>query len=576
MSVNDSLTVERKPRTFLPEQIEMNTWEDVKPYFEDLSHRELNSVEDLVQWLHDRSELESFVSENAGWRFIQQTRNTQDKDIENAYLTFIQDIQPQLAPLEFELNKKLVNCPYLQQLDKEQYKNYIRHVENEIALYREKNVPLQSEIKADAKKYANISSQWTVEVDGQEFTVPQASVYLSEPDRSKREEVFFKIKKRQLEDAKTLDELYSNLVQKRHQVAKNADFDNFRDYKFRELGRFDYSVEDVLKFHDSIRDEMVPLLQESHEQRKQKMGVDSLRPWDLKADVYGRPRLKPFKDGNELIDLTIECFSNLHPDLGHYLKIMKQMGHLDLESRKSKAPGGYNYPLAEIGIPFIFMNAKGEVDDLITMVHEGGHAIHSFFTRDMDVNFFRNTPSEVAELASMSMELMSMDHWDVFFDNEEDLLRAKKQKLENLSGILPWIATISKFQHWVYTHPEHTLEERDNAWLDISGQFSSDVVDWSGMEEFSKKLWHRQIHLFQVPFYYIEYGMAQLGAIAVWKNFRQNREQGLNDYISALKLGYTKTIPEIYETAGIRFDFSASYIRELANFVKEEIGKLEG
>ncbi len=576
MAANDSLTVQRKQRTFLPEKIEMNTWEDIKPYFENLANRELNSVEDLVQWLHDRSELESFVGENAGWRFIQHTQNTQDKEIENAYLQFIQDIQPQLAPYEYELNKKLVNSPYLNQLDQEQYKNYIRHVKNEIELYREENVKLQSDIKAESQKFANISSQWSVEIDGEEFTLPQATVYLSEPDRSKREEVYFKIKNRQLQDAPALDELYSNLVQKRDQVAKNADFPNYRDYKFQELGRFDYTVDDVLKFHDSIRDEMMPLVNESHRARKEKLGVDSLRPYDLKVDPEGKPPLKPFKNGDELIDKTIECFSNLHPDLGHYLKIMKQMGHLDLESRKAKAPGGYNYPLAEVGIPFIFMNAKGELDDLITMVHEGGHAIHSFLTRDMDLNFFRNTPSEVAELASMAMELISMDQWDVFFDNEEDLLRAKKQKLENLTAILPWIATISKFQHWAYTNPNHSIEERDNAWLAIRDQFDSDVVDWSGMEEFRKKLWQRQLHLFELPFYYIEYGMAQLGAIAVWKNYREDPRKGLNNYLNALKLGYTKTIPEIYETAGIQFDFSASYIRELVSFVKDEIGKLEG
>jgi len=576
MASLDFLTIERKQRTFLPEEIEMNTWEDIKPYFDDLLNRDINSVDDLVRWLHDRSELESFIGENAGWRLIKHTQNTQDKDIENAYLYFVQEIEPKLATYEHELNKTFINSPYLDQLDQEQYKNYIRHTRNQIQLYRDENVELQSEISTEAKKYMSITSQWAVEVDGQEYTVPQASVFLSQPDRNKREEVYFKIKNRQLQDARSLDDLYTELVQKRHQVAKNADFDNYRDYKFRELGRFDYTVDDVLTFHDSIRDEMVPLVEESHRIRKQKMGLDTLHPYDLRVDPDGKPPLKPFANGEDLIDKTISCFTKLHPDLGHYLKIMKQMGHLDLESRKGKAPGGYNYPLAEIGIPFIFMNAKGELDDLITMVHEGGHAIHSFLTRDKDVNFFRNTPSEVAELASMAMELISMDHWDVFFDKEEDLLRAKKQKLENLTGILPWIATISKFQHWVYTHPEHTAEERDQAWLEISGELSSDEVNWTGMGEFRKKLWHRQLHLFEVPFYYIEYGMAQLGAIAVWKNYRANPEQALSDYLSALKLGYTKTIPEIYETAGIRFDFSAAYIRELASFVKDEIGKLEG
>ena len=251
------------------------------------------------------------------------------------------------------------------------------------------------------------------------------------------------------------------------------------------------------------------------------------------------------------------------------------MGHLDLESRKGKAPGGYNYPLAEIGVPFIFMNATSTLRDMITILHEGGHAIHSFVTRDLELGHFKSTPSEVAELASMSMELISMEHWDVYFDRPEDLKRAKKEHLEQILETLPWVATIDKFQHWIYQHPSHSLEDRKREWNAIFDQFSDSITVWDGLEHARDYLWQKQLHLFEVPFYYIEYGMAQLGAVAVWKNFKQDPVSGLNSYLDALKLGYKRSIPEIYKAANIKFDFSQEYIRELMNFVREELASLD-
>lgn len=250
------------------------------------------------------------------------------------------------------------------------------------------------------------------------------------------------------------------------------------------------------------------------------------------------------------------------------------MGHFDLESRKGKAPGGYNYPLAEIGVPFIFMNATSNLRDLVTLLHEGGHAVHSFLTRDLELNDFKNTPSEVAELASMSMELISMDHWDIFFKTEDELKRAKREHLKQIIETLPWVATIDKFQHWIYENPGHSLEERTTAWLKIYGDFSDNVTDWTGLEHFKEIIWQKQLHLFEVPFYYIEYGMAQLGAIAVWKNFKEDKNKGLEGYQNALKLGYTKSIPEVYQAAGIKFDFSKAYIKELMTFLRNELEML--
>jgi oligoendopeptidase F len=369
--------------------------------------------------------------------------------------------------------------------------------------------------------------------------------------------------------------LFTKLIALRHQVAVNADFATFRDYMFKALGRFDYTPQDCFDFHSSIQSEVVPILNQLTAERKAALKVDSLKPWDKAVDPEGRDALKAFNDGNDLTDKTIECFHQIDPYLGQCLSIMKAMGHLDLESRKGKAPGGYNYPLAEIGVPFIFMNATSTLRDMVTIMHEGGHAIHNFLTRDLELNDFKSTPSEVAELASMSMELISMDQWDIFFTNEEDLKRAKREHLEDLIETLPWVATIDKYQHWIYEHPHHSEQDRMEAWNKIADEFSDSITDWTGLQDAKDYLWQKQLHLYEVPFYYIEYGMAQLGAIAVWRNYREDKAKGLEGYLNALKLGYVKSIPEIYGAANIKFDFSKEYIKELIAFVRSELDKIQ-
>jgi oligoendopeptidase F len=292
------------------------------------------------------------------------------------------------------------------------------------------------------------------------------------------------------------------------------------------------------------------------------------------VSTTGKPALKPFQNGNELIDKSIACFNKIDASLGEKLSIMKANQLFDVESRMGKAPGGYNYPLAETGAPFIFMNSANSFRDLTTMVHEGGHAIHTFLTANLELNDFKHCPSEVAELASMSMELISMDQWSVYFDKEEDLLRAKKEQLIDVLKTLPWVAVIDQFQHWIYTNPDHNAADREEAFKQIYQRFGAGFANWESYEKQFGNVWQKQLHLFEVPFYYIEYAIAQLGAIAVWKNYKENPQKGLQQYLDALALGYTKPMNEIYETAGIKFDFSATYINELAGFVKEELEKL--
>ena len=564
---------EKKARHFLPESVNLDSWADIEPFYRDLKSRKINSGNDLKKWLDDTSELSAAIQEHAGWLYIRMTCDTRDKNATDAYVFFVNEIQPNIAPFDDALNKILMDSAFKKELDP-RYAIYLRQVENEIKTFREENIPLLADLSVKEQKYGEIAGAMTVDENGKTLTLQQAANFLKDPLRQKREEVYHKIKNRRLLDRKQLDELFSELIRVRHQVAVNAGFSNFRDYEFIELDRFDYTPADCFLFHDSILKTAVPVLNELTKQRKNELKLSDLKPWDLEADTSGKPDMKPFSKGEELMDKTIQCFTAIHPYFGEVMETLKVMKYVDLDSRIGKAPGGYNYPLYEIGVPFIFMNASGSLKDVITIVHEGGHAIHSMVTRDLDFVGFKEVPSEIAELASMSMELISMEHWHFFFPDEDELRRAKREQLENVIEALPWIAAIDKFQHWLYEHHQHTVEERTTAWSSIYRSFSSSVVDWKGEEDALEAMWQKQLHLFEVPFYYIEYAMAQLGAIAVWKNYKTNPHKAVNDYINALKLGYTTTISETYAVAGIKFDFSEKYIRELISFVKEEMNKL--
>lgn len=568
------LKIVKKNRTFVPEKLDV-VWGDLAPLFEDLKAREIHTVQELEKWMADRSELEAMLEEDAAWRYIKMTCNTSDETLLKNFQYFATEIEPKIAPLNNELNKKLINSPFIHQLDKEKYFIYLRSVQKSLELFREGNIPLQTQIQIEQQKYQSITGAMSVRLDGKEYTLEQAAVFMKDLNRSKRKSAWDTITNRRLEDRDALNTLFDKLRSLRHQVSLNANYDNFRDYAFQVMGRFDYTPEDCFKFHDAIERNIVPILKENASKRKNSLDVETLKPWDMDVDPDKLPPLRPFHGGNELIEKTKVCFTKIHPYIGERIEIMEANGLFDVESRKGKAPGGYNYPLSESGAPFIFMNSANTFRDLTTMVHEGGHALHTFISSHLELNDFKHLPSEVAELASMSMELISMSYWDVFFDNDEDLKRAKREQLIDVLKTLPWVATIDRFQHWIYTNPEHTVEEREQEWISIFNRFGHHFADWTGLDDARKNLWQKQLHLFEVPFYYIEYGMAQLGAIAIWKQYLENPEQGLDRYMNALKLGYTKTIPEIYRAAGIQFNFDEMYVKELANFINEQLIKLQ-
>ncbi len=569
-----SADIQKLDRHFLPKDFIVTNWENLEPYFKNLLDREINNKTELEKWLKDISELEAIVSEDACWRQIKMTCDTTDKSLEEAFTYFCMEIQPKLQPYADALNKKLINSPITKELDQQKFFTYLRNVKKNIALFREENIPLQSELSVMQQQFGVIAGKMTVEVNGVEYTLQQAAKFLENNDRKLREEVYKKMNERRLQDKEALDNLFNELIKKRNAIALNAGFKNYRDYRFEELGRFDYTKEDCFQFHEAVKQHILPLVNKIYQNKKQKLQLDVLKPWDTEAEPEGTQPLKPFTTGKELYEKSVECFKQLHPFFADCLKKMNELKHFDLESRKGKAPGGYNCPLLESGAPFIFMNAAGQMSDVTTMVHEGGHAIHSFLSHQLELSAFKEYPTEIAEVASMAMELFSMNYWNVFFDNAEDLKRAKEHQLERVITIFPWIALIDKFQHWIYKNPNHTTTERTNKWLEYLQEFSSDEIDFSGLENYRSIAWQKQLHLFEVPFYYIEYGIAQLGAIGLWMQHKQNPQQALNNYINALSLGGTKTLPELYKAAGLQFNFSPEYIKTLSAFVSNEMEKL--
>jgi oligoendopeptidase F len=568
------MIIEKNKRQFLNEDLSIQSWEDLKSYFDDLLARDIDSKEKFERWLNDRSELDAVLEEDLAWRYIRMSIETNNEELASSYTFFVTKIQPELAPLDDALNRKFMDSPYRHDYSDSAHQIYFRSIETQVNLFQEKNVSIEAELNELAQKYGAISAAQSIDYLGETMTMQKASQLLKEQDEVVRQTAFDKMMERRRVDTDSLDDLYTQLVTKRHALALNAGFDNFRDYKFQALGRFDYSKEDCFAFHHAIKTHIVPLVKDIQAKKLALTGDAKFKPWNTEVDPEGKAPLKPFETGKEMLDGCVQMLGNLNPYFADCLKTMEEMGHLDLDSKAGKAPGGYNYPLYEIGVPFIFMNAVGAQRDLVTMVHEAGHAVHSFLSRDLSLTGFKNLPSEVAELASMSMELLSMKEWGHFYANADELHRAKREQLEGVLKVLPWIAQIDAFQHWVYEHPTHTVAERHAHWSSLSKDFGTGLTDWTGYEDQIATSWQRQLHLFEVPFYYIEYGIAQLGALGVWMNSLTDFESGLTAYQEALKLGYTKSIPEIYETANVPFDFSSERLKSLAAFIQDELKKL--
>jgi oligoendopeptidase F len=564
----------KSERNFVPNDLDTNSWAALEPFFIQLENKSIQTLPELQQWLKDWSELETVVSENARWLYVHTTLDTANVDARNALINMYQHIQPQLSTWDNKLAKKFVASPAIDGLDKNLFHTTIRKIKKGLELFREENVALNSQQVMLQSKFGEITGAQSIQYNGQEITLQQAGVYQRSSNRAQREEVFKLVNNRLQQDSESLDTLLTELIALRHKIATNAGYNNFIEYRFDELGRFDYTPEDCLRFHEAAKDVIVPLMAAMNEEKRQKLGLDVMRPWDMNAEPGGEAPLSPSTSGEDLLEKTIACFRELDPYFAERIEIMREMKYLDLESRLNKSPGGYNMTMPEIGVPFIFMNSANSEHDLITMVHEGGHAIHTFLSHPLELYAFKEITSEIAEVASMSMELMTMDYWHIFYNKPEELKRAKKNHLQYILGILSRTCMGDSFQFWLYSNPNHTVEQRRQKWAELNKQFTGSNADWNGYENVLATGYQRILHFYEVPFYYIEYAFAELGAIAVWKNFKNNPKQAVEDYKKALSLGFTAPIPVFYETAGAKFDFSKEYVAELAQFVQEELKKL--
>lgn len=561
------------PRRFVPKDADMGEWAQLEPLFQQLLSRPINSLDEFERWLFDCSELGAAVAEERTRRYVAMTTQTDDPKREQAYNHFIQEIDPKTKPMWHALDVAYMANPFRKQLRMDRYGVMDRIVETNVALFRPENVPLETDEAMLSKEYQKITGAMTVSFRGKELTLQQAAKYLDETDRAVRQEVWELVARRRLQDREANEELYDKMVVLRDRIGKNAGFENYRDYVFKRRRRFDYTPQDCFQFHDGVEQALLPLVRRIYDDRRKKLGIPGVRPWDTQVDPLNRPPLRPFESADQLITGCEEIFRRVDPALGEQFKFMREEKLLDLESRKGKAPGGYQSTLHERRWPFIFMNAVGRDDDVRTLLHEGGHAFHQLASREDPLIHYRTTPYEFAEVASMSMELLAAPYLGVFYKDESEFTRSYRNTLEDATLIFPWIATIDAFQHWVYTHVGHSREERRMKWVEIYRRFQPSI-DWTGYEEPLGWLWHRQLHLFTSPFYYIEYGIAETGALQVWLQSRRDYRGAVERYWQALSLGGSRTLPRLFEAAGAQFKFDYATLKPLADAVGEELDRI--
>ncbi|SHK37869.1 M3 family oligoendopeptidase [Paramaledivibacter caminithermalis] len=564
--------ISKKKRVYFDENFKADEWSHVEKELKKIENQEIKSKEDLEGLIEKYSELTYIIEETYAWKYIKMTCNADNPQYSKEFNKFYAEVISKSQPYDFRFKKKVYESKYKSRLPEEKYGHFIKIISKDIEIFREENIPLMVKENELSNKYGEIMSQITVEFEGEEKTIIQMKKYLKDPDRKKREKAWKIISKKMLEKKEILDKLFDDLKEIRIKIAKNAGFDNYRDYMHKAKGRFDYTPEDIFRFHQSVEQVVIPFLKELNAERKEKLKVKTLRPWDTEVDIDGKV-LKPFDDVEELVDKAINILYKVKPEFGRKLEIMKNSKFLDLENRKGKAPGGYNFPLAEHGAAFIFMNSVGLNSDVRTLLHEAGHAIHSFAKADEKISQYKDVPSEIAELASMSMELLTLEYLDEYYKDEEDLRKAKRQQLEGTIQFLPWAMIVDAFQQWIYTNPNHTIEERTEYFKSLMDRFNAGI-DWSGFDSEKGSKWLTQLHIFEVPFYYIEYAIAQLGAIAIYKNYKEKGVKAIEEYENFLELGYSKSVSEVYKAAGIKFDFSAHYLKEIVDFIKEELKKI--
>ncbi len=557
------------PRQWVPDDFNPSDAAQIETLYDQLAEHNPATPDALEQFLRRWCELADAVQEDGIRRYIAMTCQTDDAQAADAYKQFVTEVAPRVKRRDNELEKLYLASPARGALPPARYAVFDREVAQRDAIFREANVALETEDELLAQEYQTLLGAMTVQFDGAERTLAQLTPVLEETDRARREAAWRAMSERRYQDRERLDAILDQMIGLRGNIAGNAGFANFRDYKFAQLQRFDYTPADCFAFHEAVERHVVPLLRRIHARRRAQLGLDALRPWDTSVDPLGRPPLRPFAAARELVDGCERIFAQVEPALAAQFATMDRQGMLDLENRKGKGPGGYQELLPESRIPFIFMNAVGTDGDVITLLHEGGHAFNAFATQDEWLSTYRHPPMEFAEVASMGMELLGAPHLEAFY-TPADASRSRVQHLESIVWVLSWIATVDAFQHWLYTAPGHTHAERNAAWASIYNRFAGEI-DWMGLETYRDTLWHRQLHIFEVPFYYIEYGIAQLGALQIWRNMRRDRAAAIAAYRRGLALGGSQPLPEIYAAADIEFKFDAATVAPLMELVAAEL-----
>ncbi len=546
-------------------------WEDIAPYFDDLAEHPLDGST-IETWLRTWSTLEELVTEAAALAMIAYSIDTSDPEKEADHLRFSTEVLPKMEERSVELARRLVESGY----STPELETTLARFRTSIEIFREANVPLFSELEELSARYQRITGSMNVMWEGQERPLPQLQPFLKSPDRAVRERAFRASTGPYIEQRPELAALFDRMYELRQRAARNAGFANFRDYIFPAKFRFDYTPGDCERFHEAVEQAAAPAVERLLATRRRRLGLDALRPWDLAVDPYRAGLLRPFATVEEFVTRARAVFDRVDPVLGDQFQTMIDEGLLDLDSRKGKAPGGYCETLHHRGRPFIFMNAVGLVDDVMTLLHEAGHSFHAFAAHRQPLIWQRHPGSEAAELASMSMELLAGPQLvrPVGYFTAEDHRSAWLEHLEDVLLSLVHIASVDAFQTWVYTSGEGgDARARDAAWLRIRSRFERGV-DWTGLERERVARWYRQLHIFMYPFYYIEYGIAQIGALQVWRNSLGDPAQAVAKYRRALALGAVRPLPEMYRAAGAELTFDPRRIGELVDLVEGEIEKV--
>ncbi len=557
------------------------TWDQIRPYADELAARPL-TAESVDGWMADWTLLQSLIGEAYNRLEVHTTTDTDDEAGHTRYSAYSEQIMPHARELDNRLKEKLLASG----LVPEGMAVPLRRMRAEAEVFRAENMPLRTEIDKLNAEYSKIRGALTIEWDGEELTFPQTVAKLGDPDRAVRERAWRAAVGGALKSREAINAVWSAQLDLREQMARNAGFDNYRAYRWKELARFDYTPEDCASFHNAIEEVVVPVMRRLNERRRESMGLDTLRVWDafwfISPDPKNRPALKPFESIDELKTHTQQIFDRVDPDLGGYFKIMRDEGLLDLESRKHKASGGYMTEFSFSRRPFIFTNAVGIHDDVQTLLHEGGHAFHYFEASHLPYFQQRELtgiPMEFVEVGSIAKELLGAPYLtrdQGGFYSEVDAGRARAEQLTGSLAFWPYMAVVDAFQHWIYAHPAeaHDPDRCDDAWAGLIQRFLPDF-DWTGIEDGMRMYWRLQGHILQDPFYYVEYGMSQLGAVQIWRNALQDQAGAVRDYRRALSLGGTASLPDLFAAAGVKFAFDADTLRGAVELMEATINRLD-